>query len=80
MSTREAFEKWAVSEGWEPTRATLGEQRFYRSLPVQCMWDAWQAATLRAVRICEHQAGQAITSTGSARASFCADRIAGGQT
>ena len=76
MSTREEFEKWARGSGYDITRSKFGGG-FYLSLEVECMWDAWQAATLRAVRICEHQAEQAITSTGSVRAMFCADRIAG---
>ena len=78
MSTREEFEKWADGRGFDLT--LFSDSDWYRNDYTHIAWGAWQAATLRAVRICEHQAEQAITSTGSARATFCADRIAGDQS
>lgn len=44
MSTREEFEKWARGSGYDITRSKFGGG-FYLSMALECMWDAWQAAT-----------------------------------
>lgn len=50
MSSREAFEKWALVAGLPVQRRGLGVA--YADLHTQSAWDGWRAATERAATIC----------------------------
>lgn len=64
MTTREAFEEWAIEAGYSVERIAYDPDNFlsgqYKSVLTNTRWDAWQAATAaaleRAEKACEEEA------------------------
>ena len=50
MSSREAFEEWAKKEGYRVFSNARGS---YDMPSTNCTWEAWQAATERAAKVCD---------------------------
>ncbi len=72
MSSGEAFEQWAKKEGYRVFSDARGS---YDMSSTNCAWEAWQAATERAAKVCDAQHDRALTSSGASRADCCAVRI-----
>ena len=62
MGTREDFEKWASQPPYEFNLDRFTENGSwpgnYRGYPVQCAWEAWQAATLQAAERMKEEAAK----------------------
>lgn len=51
MSSREAFEQWAI-KNWRYLSLTKGIEGAYDDCDTSLAWDTWLAATERAANIC----------------------------
>ena len=68
MSTREAFEKWAASQGYKIGRMEIGA---YWSFDTSSAWLAWQAATERADASCASMCEKMVAAEREACAKVC---------
>ena len=83
MTTREAFEKWAIEAGYLVERIAYDPDNFlsgqYKSILTNTRWAAWQAATAaaleRAAEVCVDISAHQLTFQQRKTAATCAEAI-----